>query len=474
MAPRSLTIALGGALALAAALPRAEAVIQQFKDEPLLSNFLVYSRNAMYPSPEADTGVIDIKLDLDFPELGRDNVLVQVSVFPIEAYERIGLTEKQPDGSTLQLYCCTPEMAAEGRLCNRPNSLIVDEKAQNIAVWDVEPEDDDVTRFRHKYEIAEKAITYVVISNCNSELTEGTIMVNGHLHWVNPFGELPGEVFGFLAFYKYMSMAYLACAAGWAILCARAWREIIPLQNWCTLVIFFGLLEVYLRYMEFHHFNETGARSKGILLSSVFFLCVKKTLSRVLVLVVSLGFGLLKPTLASTTARIGYLAAAYFFFSGVQLTVENLSHHHGLTFSEYLLMLPVIFLDFMFAYWIFSSLSHIIRGLESRQQETKLNLYRKFNRVLIVCFLLGIIWTFVFVYCILTDFAVTNWEDFYKLEIFWDVQYFVVLLMILYLWAPSSNSLRFAYERVDFDDEDDEGSYDADLEDKLPTKFTKI
>lgn len=469
---------------LAASLVSCQGTVNKYNAEKLENNFLMFRKNAMYSmddaphiiSSENARAAIEIALKFNLPSevVADQNALVQVSVFPAEDYKYLGVdlanagsaAEGKPDE---RLYCCSQAMAEEGAVCTIPNSLIFSPGARDVMSWDVMPDGDGEARLFRTYKIQKEGFYYLVISYCNVMNSE--IEITGETRWVNPFGFLPAEVYGFLNFYFYMSVIYLITSMIWAYLCGRHWREIMQLQNCISIVLVFGLLETFLRYYDFYHFNLYGTRSKFFMFSSLFFLCLKKTFSRMLVLVVSMGFGVVRQTLGENTNKIMALGFAYFVLSYLHLTVTQLNHTRTLTFGGFLMEIPVVAIDFIIFMWSFSSLGVIIQALAARHQDAKTNLYITFRRILIAAVVLGCSWSLIFAYCIRTNYMDSHWQSFYRLDAFWDVLYFGILLAILYLWAPSEYSSRYAYEKVPEWDSKNEDNSNSHAEDSAKDKL---
>ena len=120
-----------------------------------------------------------------------------------------------------------------------------------------------------------------------------------------------------LYFYGYTALATLAIAFLWAALYVVHWKEIIPLQNCITALIGLSMIEMGTWYFDYVNFNVTGFRPYVTTLWAVFMGSLRKALSRMLVLVVSMGYGVVRPTLGGYTnqvlscAAFGQLLAAW-------------------------------------------------------------------------------------------------------------------------------------------------------------------
>ncbi|XP_052724333.1 uncharacterized protein LOC108346829 isoform X2 [Vigna angularis] len=221
-----------------------------------------------------------------------------------------------------------------------------------------------------------------------------------------------------------------------------------------------GMCEMAVWYFEYANFNSTGTRPMGITLWAVTFTSVKKTLSRLLLLVVSMGYGVVRPTLGGN--RIAYrvllLGLLYFGASEALELVEHLGNINDFSGkTKLLLVLPVVCLDSCFILWIFSSLSKTLEKLQTRRNLAKLELYRKFTNTLAVSVLLSIAWIGFELYFNATDPLNELWQIAWIIPAFWCLLSYALLLVICALWAPSRNPTRYAYLEETGDDFDEEG-----------------
>jgi hypothetical protein len=92
----------------------------------------------------------------------------------------------------------------------------------------------------------------------------------------------------------------------------------------------------------------------------------RKTVSRSLVLVVSMGYGVVRPTLGGLTKKVVSLSAAYFIATATLDVMTNVGAIDDLTSSARIfLVLPVAVLDAVFILWIFTALSKTLAQLQA-------------------------------------------------------------------------------------------------------------
>ncbi|XWS65563.1 hypothetical protein CRYUN_Cryun05aG0124400 [Craigia yunnanensis] len=196
----------------------------------------------------------------------------------------------------------------------------------------------------------------------------------------------------------------------------------------------------------------------GITLWAVTFSAVKKAVSRLLLLVVSMGYGVVRPTLGGITFKVLLLGLTYFVFSEALGMVENLGNIHDLTGKARLfLVLPVSLLDACFIVWIYIALTQTLEKLQIRRSMAKFALYRKFTNSLAISVLLSIAWIGYELYFNAANPLSELWQRAWIIPAFWNLLAFVLLILICILWAPSNNPTRYAYSEETGDDLKEEG-----------------
>lgn len=290
--------------------------------------------------------------------------------------------------------------------------------------------------------------------HCDPNLKD--VVVEGKTIWKNPTGYLPGRMAPLMTFYGFMSLVYVILGIYWFSQYARFWKEIMPLQNCITLVITLGMFEMALWYFDYAEFSESGVRPIGITVWAVTFGTIKRTVSRLIILMVSMGYGVVRPTLGGITSRVISLGATFFLASEVLEMVENVGTISDLSGkTRFMLVLPVALLDAFFILWIFNSLSATLNKLQTRRIMVKLDIYRKFTNALVVAVIVSVGWICYELYFKSNDVYNEHWQNAWIIPAFWQVLSFSVLCVICILWAPSYNTMRYAYSGdEDFDRED--------------------
>ncbi|KAH7677679.1 Transmembrane protein GPR107/GPR108-like protein [Dioscorea alata] len=384
----------------------------------------------------------------------RTTGLVEAIVVEVRDRERIGGTYFNSE-----LICCTPELR-DKKICEAGEVII--KKSSDNQDWPVriqtffETTDEEATMETKTVYINKTGMYYLYFMYCDP-LLKGTT-IKGRTVWRNPDGYLPGKMAPMMTFYGFMSLAYLMLGLIWFLKFVRYWKDILQLHYHITAVIALGMCEMSFWYFEYANFNSTGTRPIAITLWAVTFTAVKKTLSRLLLLVVSMGFGVVRPTLGGVSSKVAILGVVYFIASEALELVEHLGNVNDFTGKKRLfLVLPVALLDACFILWIFSSLSKTLEKLQLRRSVAKLDLYRKFTNALAVSVLLSVAWIGYELYFNATDPLSELWQWAWIIPAFWNASAYILLVVICILWAPSQNPTRYAYSEDTTDDFDEEG-----------------
>uniref|UniRef100_A0A673Y9F0 GOST seven transmembrane domain-containing protein n=1 Tax=Salmo trutta TaxID=8032 RepID=A0A673Y9F0_SALTR len=80
--------------------------------------------------------------------------------------------------------------------------------------------------------------------------------------------------------------------------------ELLRIQFWISGVIFLGMLEKAVYYAEFQSIRYDGLYVQGAVVFAEILSAVKRTLARVLVIIASLGYGIVKPRLGALLHRV--------------------------------------------------------------------------------------------------------------------------------------------------------------------------
>lgn len=266
-----------------------------------------------------------------------------------------------------------------------------------------------------------------------------------HVEMKSDYGYLSAADWPLLPFYGFMCIFYVILGLIWLVMSFLQWRDLLRVQFWIGGVILLGMLEKATFYAEYQSINNKGVRVQGAMLFAEWISCAKRTLARMLVVIVSLGFGIVKPRLGAALHRVVGVGMLYFFLASseayLRVTRKNIDQSKDLLVAS----VPLAVLDSAICWWIFSALVNTTRTLRLRRNEIKLNLYRHFTNTLIfavaasVIFMLYSIKTHRIVMCLMV------WKDLWLEQAYWHILFSSLLLVIMILWRPTNNNQRYAF-----------------------------
>ncbi|XP_070094818.1 transmembrane protein 87A isoform X1 [Equus przewalskii] len=269
-----------------------------------------------------------------------------------------------------------------------------------------------------------------------------------------PYEYLTLEDYPLMIFFMVMCIVYVLFGVLWLAWSACYWRDLLRIQFWIGAVIFLGMLEKAVFYAEFQNIRYKGESVQGALILAELLSAVKRSLARTLVIIVSLGYGIVKPRLGVTLHKVVVAGALYLFFSGMEGVLRVTGY-----FSYPLALIVNVALsaiDACIILWIFISLTQTMKLLKLRRNIVKLSLYRHFTNTLILAVaasIVFIIWTtmkFRIVTC------QSDWRELWVDDAIWRLLFSMILFVIMVLWRPSANNQRFAFSPLSEEEEEDE------------------
>ncbi|KAK1786023.1 hypothetical protein P4O66_017765, partial [Electrophorus voltai] len=153
-----------------------------------------------------------------------------------------------------------------------------------------------------------------------------------------------------MIFYMVMCIIYVLLGVLWLLLSACYWRDLLRIQFWIGGVIFLGMLEKAVYYAEFQSIRYDGLSVQGAVVFAEVLSAVKRTLARVLVIIASLGYGIVKPRLGALLHRVVGVGLLYLSFSIVEGVLRVNSEHGGS--SRLLCDIVLAITDSCIVWWI--------------------------------------------------------------------------------------------------------------------------
>jgi hypothetical protein len=191
---------------------------------------------------------------------------------------------------------------------------------------------------------------------------------------------------------------------------------------------------------------------------------IRQTMSRAILLIVCLGYGIVRPKLLSSEwVAIGIVSLFYIVSAIVAQTADIIvvQNVHGDPSDDTIYKIPAMFMDIIFLSWIYLAITSTIRILTEFQQTVKLQMYKSLVRIIGV---FVVIFSTVTVFVVLDDkkYIELPWQLSWLRDVLWESLNFMVLLAICVVCRPTANSHLLSYvaqlptEEPDDDDFDDE------------------
>ncbi|KAI5300986.1 hypothetical protein KEM56_002059, partial [Ascosphaera pollenicola] len=259
---------------------------------------------------------------------------------------------------------------------------------------------------------------------------------SAEVNFQNSYGELPAPQIPKLPFYGVITLVYAL---------------MVPVQNYITAIIVFLIVEQLLTW-GFYDFQNRHGMTLGakILMFVVSVLNAgRNSFSFFLLLIVCLGYGVVKPTLGRTMLYVRILAIVHFVF-GVIYAVTSLSVPPEAAGPWVLLVvLPLAATLTAFYVWTLNAMGATMKDLVERKQRVKAMMYRKLwwcilGSIIVIC-------AFFFINSLLfagdnvIDVVPNHWKSrWFVLDGWLNVVYLCDIAFVAYLWRPTANNRRFA------------------------------
>lgn len=298
---------------------------------------------------------------------------------------------------------------------------------------------------------------------CNADGVAGIGQreVTAHVVYMNTDGELGADDYPLLGFYGGMGLVYLGLGILWVTLMACNFRDLLTVQFQIGGVLFLAMMEMALTYGKYDYFNRHGVNSGFLEFGVAVLYAARGTVARLLVLVVSMGYGVVKPRLGPAARQLAAVGVAYFCFAAADAAETN----YGVEDTkdptkQYALRIPLAVLDSAIVWWIFLSLYHTMKILALRQNMVKLSMYQKFRFHLFISVCIAIanvVWTAIAFDSVGGLERSEAWRSFWWNVASWQLIFLFILLGVMFLLRPNMNNARFAYAALETDENSDEG-----------------
>lgn len=274
---------------------------------------------------------------------------------------------------------------------------------------------------------------------------------NAVVEFRNAYGELPAAQIAKLPFYGGLAIVYAVLGIFWGFLYFQNRNDILAVQNYITATLIFLVVEQIMTwgYYDYQNTHGNNALNKAFMILVSILNAGRNSLSFFLLLIVCMGYGVVKPTLGKTMTYVRILAVTHFFF-GVVYAIASLSVTPDSAGPLVLLViLPLAATLTAFYVWTLSSLNLTMKDLADRKQRTKHMMYKKLWWGILISIM--VIFGFFFLNSISlagryeANFVPNHWQSrWFVLDGWLNLVYLCDIAFIAYLWRPTANNRRFA------------------------------
>ncbi|KAL8908157.1 MAG: hypothetical protein Q9207_000980 [Kuettlingeria erythrocarpa] len=405
------------------------------------------------------------------PPPDDQDVFVSLVVFEFKDEDLIGVWPS-PDAPEKEYICTQPNI--DQKFCNAtqlgeyilsPNATA--SRRNEILSKKVNLRDPQVP----KYDV--KKTGYYCVSS--TPFSDGA-QYKGEVNFRNAYGNLPAAQIAKLPFYAGITIVYAVIGIFWGFLYVQNRHDILPVQNYITAIIVFLIVEYLMTWGFYDYQNNHGSNvvAKVLLIIVSILNAGRNSFSFFLLLIVCMGYGVVKPSLGKTMVYVRFLAIAHFVF-GVIYAVASLSITPDNAGPLVLfVILPLAGTLTAFYVWTLNSLNYTMKDLLERKQSVKAMMYKKLwwciLASIVVIFGFFFLNSFTFAERSAPDFVPNHWKTrWFILDGWLNLVYMVDIAYVAYLWRPTANNRRFAMSDEIAQDEDggfDMGSFGGSLDEE--------
>lgn len=267
----------------------------------------------------------------------------------------------------------------------------------------------------------------------------------------NAYGELPATQIPKLPFYGGITILYALVLVYWGFLYYQHRTDILAVQNYITAILIFLVVEMLMTWGFYDYLNRHGSNlgSKILLVVVAVLNAARNSFSFFLLLIVCMGYGVVKPTLGKTMIYVRWLAIAHFVFGIVYAVTSLVITPDNAGPFVLLIVFPLAGTLTAFYVWTLNSLNFTLKDLRERKQHVKETMYKKLwwgiLISIIVIFAFFFFNSFTFASASDPDFVPFHWKSrWFILDGWLNIVYFADVAWIAYVWRPTANNKRFA------------------------------
>lgn len=271
---------------------------------------------------------------------------------------------------------------------------------------------------------------------------------NAKANFRNAFGHLDAAEIDRIPLHGTLTLGYLLILIGYCIQFHRHRGELIPIQKYLLVAIILVVLESTLvwSYFEFKNYTGRNLFVRMYLGVVTVFSAGKITLSFYLLLLISMGYGVISPRLdPEIMKRCKIFGILTYIISVDYLLHSYIQNPESVSLSILFTAIPMLLMAFIFYMFAIRGLTRSMEYLKSQRQMYKYHTYKKMLLSLyfslVVVFVGSASAAFIFIGMNTTGLIQQSWRFRFYVKEFWpSVIYFLTFLTFVYVWQPSNRS----------------------------------
>jgi len=139
-------------------------------------------------------------------------------------------------------------------------------------------------------------------------------------------------------------------------------------------------------FVEYDLFNESGNRVIGLSIFNVVLKSFRNTLSRLVGLLIALGYGIIMNTIGRYMTNICLMCFMFFVSMMIHMAAQYINQY-SLRLSTgvfFLMNMPLVITDILFAVWIALALRRSLTYLTIKNQVFKLTIMKNFTMIMLI------------------------------------------------------------------------------------------
>lgn len=272
----------------------------------------------------------------------------------------------------------------------------------------------------------------------------------------NAYGHLPGRDHPLILFHFVQSMVYLGIFLIWLVPLVVYRQSILKVQIHLTVLLVLMFLEQLLVAAYYFVMNKKGhgALTNFFLVFSSLWASGRLAYTFFMLIIVAYGYSVVHPSLGPNMRRAQLLAGALFVFGFVYSIMNYYTDEAKSTGSWFEFMTNVMFMPFMallaLCYFVaLHAMRETLAYLTSRKQMAKVQMYRFVVYVLagaLIAIALQLVFMIVQLFAVpLKSIINSYWRSEWVVYDGWpNIVYCVSFVLILILWRPNRDNMRYA------------------------------